>query len=477
MFRSLMQTLTAVAAFLAGGILVAAAADERTAFRLGRAKSDHDFRSPGGGVWYETDGGKITFKFRETGRTAEAVTLVDAARGMTIRLTDTKAEYSTDSVKFSDLGNGRWVDFRRLAAVPLPAAPDFKVRLIYFVAADRMPTANYEAKIRTLMQFVSEFYRDDLRAKGYTTDGPQFETVKGQIVVHLVQGSKPARFYNGYPKFDENQQDQRVMLEIPQSIYQQSEQMGIIFTEVYETTPAPVEWNGGIAHGGPSSNDAGAGFFSAWILQDEFCPQNRAGLQRVFSDTTPVTGRTAMGHGGKNSPRFEFVEDGMGAVIHELGHALGLPHDRDPKSVMGSGFRDLRANVLPGTGLPRVGFGPESARMLMCHRCLNTALDRSDAAPPTCQAELLSKPTPGITRLGVKVSATDDKALRAVIVQVEHDGGDYVAGGQELSGKEQAVTINLKLEPLKRGPLSVNVTISDQGGNRTTTRIADKLGK
>lgn len=455
-----------------------AADDNRSVWKESGESSQHYFRTAGGGVWYETDQGKVTFSFRETSRTPEAVNLVDASRDITIRLTRSQAEFLTDGGRsWSPLFQGTWADGSSISGAPLPPPADYRIRLIYFVPSDRSPTASYIEKIRTLMNFVADVYREDLQAKGYETRGPQFQREGGEIVVHLVKGNRPARYYNGHPRYDEEKQDELISKEIPESIFEPRSQVGIVFTEVYESIPAPFEWAGGIAHGSKTSDDSGCAFFSAWILQDEFCPTSRAGLRKVFRDTTPVPGRTAMGHGSRNSPRFEFVEDGMGAVIHELGHAVGLPHDYDPQSIMSSGFRDLRANVLQKSGLPKVGFIPESARMLMCHRHLNSALDHSDTLPPSCEAEFLSNPLRGATKLKVRVSLRDDKALRALLVVVENGGVDYVVAGQDLSGTEQSVSMDLKLQPLKPGALRVVVIVADQGGNHNKRVISRELGK
>src|SRR6185369_2033129 len=112
---------------------------------------------------------------------------------------------------------------------------------------------------------------------------------------------------------------------------------------------------------------------------------------KLFADSTPIEGRIALGHGKTNSPRFEFIEDGFGAVAHELGHALGLPHDRrrDDKDVMGNGFRNFRFNLDGSTPADkRIGFSSENARMLITSRFLGVDLNLDDNSSPKVEATL-----------------------------------------------------------------------------------------
>ncbi len=51
------------------------------------------------------------------------------------------------------------------------------------------------------------------------------------------------------------------------------------------------------------------------------------------------------------------------------------------------------------------------------------------------------------------------------------------AAGRDLTGMEQTVTIDLKLQPLKPGKFNVVIDLADQGGNHTTTTISSKLAK
>src|SRR5262249_15200788 len=87
--------------------------------------------------------------------------------------------------------------------VPAPLADrhcKHKIRLVYFVPADRQPTAAWEAKIRVLMTFVADVYAADLRAQGLEAVGPDFEFDQGRVRVRLVRGKESASHYSGLPR-------------------------------------------------------------------------------------------------------------------------------------------------------------------------------------------------------------------------------------------------------------------------------------
>jgi hypothetical protein len=418
-----------------------------------------------GSRWVEItpDGRKLHFE--EVARTEAWLELYDKPRGIHLRLYSDHGDLRTDQrPEWQRWQTGRWV-----AVASLPEAlrlnhTDHKIRLAYFVAKDRKPTAHYEQKIRVLMQFVSDLYLSDLKAKGYKTPGLALQQRDGEPIVHLIQGKREAKDYNGAPRYDGRKQWASILEEIPESVGSPQRHAIVLFAETYDDGPAPFEWPGGFALGARFSSDGGVGMFSAWILRDEFCATTVAEQHKRFFDETPIEGRIALGHGRMNSPRFEFIEDGFGAVAHELGHALGLSHDRrnDRQDIMANGFRNLRWNLKPTTEGKRVGFSSENARLLYSSRHLAADLDVKDNAPPTATVTL-GPLRQGDRSLDVSLEASDDRGLRAVVFYNPQD--DTVIGGQELAGKKQNLRLTLPIASAEAGRFKLVTLISDTGGN------------
>jgi hypothetical protein len=198
------------------------------------------------------------------------------------------------------------------------------------------------------------------------------------------------------------------------------------------------------------------------------CALTVADQRKRFFDPTPVPGRTAWGHRGDKggSPRGTFAEDGVGAVVHELAHALGLPHDRrdDAHDIMGNGFRNLRWNFEPkARGKQRVRFSEECARLLMSSRYLAGDLDLTDRQPPEVEVKSLTPAGRG-NGWTVSVKVSDNKGLRAIVF-VDRTAGSVIAG-RKLSGVVQEFRQPLRPAGGKSRPPQLQVIVTDVGGNQ-----------
>jgi hypothetical protein len=345
--------------------------------------------------------------------------------------------------------------------------PDNCIRLAYFVPRDRQPARDYQARISVVMSVVADVYKLDLKARNHKTAGLTFETRDGKPVVHLVRGSEPARHYNNSPKFDTQEQWRRVLPEVAKAVGSPNRRVIVVFNETYEDAPEKSAWAGTIALGARYSTNGGAGMFSATMLQDGFCATNVKEQYRLIFDQTPVPGRVLKGEPGAKSVRGEFVENSIGAVAHELGHALGLPHDHrdDWSDIMGNGFRKLRLNFTPNGPAKRVvGFSDENARLLMSSRYVATDLDWTDDKPPTVELAFDARRRP----LKLTVRAADETGLRS-ITYFDRIKGTVVAGSA-IKGTNQSLELSVPPSAVHDGVCEIEAFVTDNGGNLTRTR-------
>jgi hypothetical protein len=437
-------------------------------------------RNPRGWL-YSTNAGRGGFRESETGHWTEItpdgkllglaqvsensayVELVDASRGVWVRLRPTYAEFRQEpATGWSRLYNGRWAPWG-----DLPPLPDYQIRLIYFVPSDRTPVANYEAKIRVVMQFATEIFRQNLQGRGFRAKDLAFRSEGGVPIVQLVRSQRPAAYYSGKPNYDDARQIGKVWDDIPTTVSLRNRDAGIVFAETFDFGPAPMEWGGAVARAGRISSSSAACVVSAWCLQDMFCATSFAQTRAMMFDETPIPGRLAMGTPGKpNSARSQFIQDGFGSVAHELGHMFGLPHDhRRPECIMRSAARRMRWNFTEPPELVKGAiFSDDATRWLVTSRFLGQDVDFYDDTPPKAVLRIVKTKLDALPPTAtVTLEASDDRELRAVLF---YDGReDSTIGGRALSGKSMSFTQELNLFPQKSGGVHVEAFVSDIGGN------------
>lgn len=451
------------------------AAPERTVWRSTSEGDKSVFRKEASGEWIEIKPDGRALAFEESTATDEYIELLDPQRSIRIQLKKSRARLKMPDRDYIEWMNGEWVEAAAVPEWAYLAPVDHRVRLVYFVPKDREPTADWREKIVTLMTFVNDFYKDDFRRRGWNDRGLVFETdEQGTPIVHLLRGERTAVEYNGAPEYDVYKHLERCLSEIPPKIGDQRRQLVVSFLETYDSGEARFEWPGGLALGGQRGVDGGMASFSAWILRDEFCATSMEEQLKLLTDATPIEGRKAHGHPGMNSPRFEFIEDGFGAVIHEVGHALGLPHDqrRDDRYIMGNGFRNLRLNLDASLPLEqRVRFSDENARLLKQSRHLNPDWDREDRTAPKVEMSL-SQGENG--KVAAKLTMSDDRELASMLFCDTINGN--VIEGQELQGSEATIEVELDVRlDEKTGSRGVEAFVIDKSGR--ISRVTERLKK
>ncbi|HBJ36685.1 MAG TPA: glycosyl hydrolase [Planctomycetaceae bacterium] len=291
-----------------------------------------------------------------------------------------------------------------------------QIVVVYFTPNDRPPAKDHTARIRRIVEAAAKFYQDELKRHGF--DGRTMKVLrnpKGEVQVMDVVGQFPDRQYG---KPDGPKIRDEIIPVLRQAEIDPQKSVLLMFCNLMDYDPDASTISHHSPYYGSGSHLAG----NAWQCDSEILDPRR------LTDSTKLRdGQYGDITIGKHNSIF------LGGVIHELGHALSLPHCRQREdeavrgtALMGSGNRTY-GEELRGEG--RGTFLTQAhALRLAAHPAFNPRVPASSATVPRVDWGSMRVFAMPNKRIRISGDITSDVSIHGVVAYFDPaGGGDYDA--------------------------------------------------
>ncbi|MBW7474468.1 hypothetical protein K0T92_06895 [Paenibacillus oenotherae] len=218
-----------------------------------------------------------------------------------------------------------------------PATSNAVTRIFWYVPSD-LNTAyqtqytndpqNYADKLSTYAKVIQSFTADSMNKQGYgrKTINLEMNQTTGKVAVHILASTHPLSYYHN-TTYNKNDLYGEVASLIPQQ-YPNSSSKNLTFVG-FSKYDANIDYM--YAHIALGGGDYGVfGGSTVWLF-----PNNETEVLSRFADLSAVDPDFV---GEPATTVQKAISIGYGAALHELGHALGLPHEGGSNSIMWRGF-------------------------------------------------------------------------------------------------------------------------------------------
>jgi hypothetical protein len=316
------------------------------------------------------------------------------------------------------------------------------LRLVYFVAADRDPLPQYQKRITGWFDDYQEFFRSEFARNGYGPRELNLERAsRGQVRLHLVHGKKKDSDYSY--SLSSGKEICREAREALQGVVNFDKETVMIICALSKTTDdgkiklyAPYY---GIGLGTPVKGT------SLVVDQELLAVPNLAETGRQV---------TIAEHRDRTMSLGEYNTTYIGGTLHELGHALSLPHDYQTGAetsrgvtLMGSGnytYRNDRRGKKPVTYLSFSEATRLLAQPIFSHRtCERDTIPKLEAGNVSI--------FPDSNSLSIQATLASKIPVYAAVAYVDKDGNDDYDSRTFVTAPDDKGKIYISITELAKG--------------------------